>query len=97
MPREPMLEVTGLKSSYGATPILTGVDLSISKGEIVALIGRNGVGKTTTMRCLIGLLRASGGTIRVYARGWPRRLSGRGQRTVQVSCPAQPSAEQPPG
>ncbi len=64
MPREPMLEVTGLKSSYGATPILTGVDLSIGKGEIVALIGRNGVGKTTTMRCLIGLLRASGGTIR---------------------------------
>ncbi len=64
MPREPVLEVTGLKSSYGATPILTGVDLSVAKGEIVALIGRNGVGKTTTMRCLIGLLRASGGTIR---------------------------------
>lgn len=64
MPREPVLEVTGLRSNYGATPILTGVDLSIDKGEIVALIGRNGVGKTTTMRCLIGLLRASGGTIR---------------------------------
>ena len=64
MPREPVLEVTGLRSNYGATPILTGVDLSIGKGEIVALIGRNGVGKTTTMRCLIGLLRASGGTIR---------------------------------
>jgi len=64
MPREPVLDVTGLKSSYGATPILTGVDLSVAKGEIVALIGRNGVGKTTTMRCLIGLLRASGGTIR---------------------------------
>lgn len=64
MLREPVLEVIGLKSNYGATPILTGVDLSIGKGEIVALIGRNGVGKTTTMRCLIGLLRASGGTIR---------------------------------
>ncbi len=64
MPRETILEVTGLKSSYGATPVLTGVDLSIGKGEIVALIGRNGVGKTTTMRCLIGLLRASSGTIR---------------------------------
>ncbi len=64
MPPERVLEVTGLRSSYGATPILTGVDLSIGKGEIVALIGRNGVGKTTTMRCLIGLLRASGGTIR---------------------------------
>lgn len=64
MPHEPVLEVTGLKSNYGATPILTGVDLTIGKGEVVALIGRNGVGKTTTMRCLIGLLRASGGTIR---------------------------------
>ncbi len=64
MMREPVLEVTGLRSSYGATPILTGVDLHVGKGEIVALIGRNGVGKTTTMRCLIGLLRASGGTIR---------------------------------
>ena len=64
MPAEPVLEVKGLKSSYGATPILNGVDLSIGEGEIVALVGRNGVGKSTTMRCLIGLLRASGGTIR---------------------------------
>lgn len=61
---EPVLEIAGLKASYGATPILTGADLSIEKGEIVALIGRNGVGKTTMMRCLIGLLRASGGIIR---------------------------------
>ena len=68
MPREPVLEVTGLKSSYGVTPILTGVDLSIGNGEIVALIGRNGVGKTTTMRCLIDLLRASGGTIRYHGQ-----------------------------
>ena len=62
--RESVLEVAGLRSSYGATPVLQGVDFSIGKGEIVALIGRNGVGKTTTMRCLIGLLRATGGSIR---------------------------------
>ena len=61
---EPVLNVAGLRSSYGATPILTGVDLHVGKGEIVALIGRNGVGKTTAMRCLIGLLRATGGAIR---------------------------------
>jgi len=60
----PILEVTDLRCSYGATPILRGVSLAAGKGEIVALIGRNGVGKTTTMRCLIGLLRASGGSIR---------------------------------
>ena len=68
MSHEPILEVTGLRSSYGATPILTGVDLCVNKSEIVALIGRNGVGKTTAMRCLIGLLRASGGTIRYDGR-----------------------------
>lgn len=62
--RESVLDVVGLCSSYGATPVLQGVDFSIGKGEIVALIGRNGVGKTTTMRCLIGLLRATGGSIR---------------------------------
>lgn len=61
MPR--VLEVRGLHSSYGATPILRGVDLTIDQGEIVALIGRNGVGKTTTMRCLMGLLPAAHGEV----------------------------------
>ena len=60
---EAVLEVSGLGASYGATPILQGVDMRIAKGEIVGLIGRNGVGKTTTMRCLIGLLRATHGSI----------------------------------
>jgi len=62
---DPVLAVSGLWANYGATPILQGVDMSIRKGEIVGLIGRNGVGKTTTMRCLIGLLRATAGSIRV--------------------------------
>jgi urea transport system ATP-binding protein len=60
-----VLEVSGLWANYGATPILQGVDMTIYKGEIVGLIGRNGVGKTTTMRCLIGLLRATSGWIRL--------------------------------
>jgi urea transport system ATP-binding protein len=60
-----VLEVSELWASYGATPILQGVDMTINKGEIVGLIGRNGVGKTTTMRCLIGLLRATSGWIRL--------------------------------
>ncbi|HVY07615.1 MAG TPA: ABC transporter ATP-binding protein [Burkholderiales bacterium] len=65
MPLDSVIEVSGLWASYGATPILQGVDMSIGKGEIVGLIGRNGVGKTTTMRCLIGLLRATSGWIRL--------------------------------
>ncbi|WP_285409990.1 ATP-binding cassette domain-containing protein [Variovorax sp. efr-133-TYG-130] len=63
-----VLDVRGLKASYGATPILQGVDLSVHKGEIVSLIGRNGVGKTTTMRCLMGLLRTRGGSVQLRGR-----------------------------
>ena len=69
MSTEAVLDVTGLWARYGATPILQGVNMRVDKGEIVGLIGRNGVGKTTTMRCLIGLLEprrvrsgCSGGT-----------------------------------
>ena len=65
MSLESVLEVSGLWANYGATPILQGVDMTINKGEIVGLIGRNGVGKTTTMRCLIGLMRATSGWIRL--------------------------------
>ncbi|KER69958.1 urea ABC transporter ATP-binding protein [Burkholderia cepacia] len=62
---QPLLEVGGLCADYGSTRILQGVDLQIGKGEIVGLIGRNGVGKTTTMRCLIGQLKAAVGSIRL--------------------------------
>ncbi len=65
MNTEIVLDVKGLRASYGATPILQGVDLTVRKGEIVSLIGRNGVGKTTTMRCLMGLLRTRGGSVRL--------------------------------
>lgn len=65
---DPVLAVSGLWANYGATPILQGVDINIGKGEIVGLIGRNGVGRTTTMRCLIGLLRATAGSIRVLGQ-----------------------------
>ncbi len=68
MHTDAVLNVAGLWARYGATPILQGVDLSIAKGEIVSLIGRNGVGKTTTMQCLIGLLGASSGTISFQGR-----------------------------
>lgn len=64
MRTETILDVKGLQARYGATPILQGVDLQVAKGEIVSLIGRNGVGKTTTMRCLMGQLRAAAGSIR---------------------------------
>lgn len=59
----PILEVHGLKAGYGGTQILQGVDFSIQRGEIVAIIGRNGVGKSTLMKALIGLIPAMQGSI----------------------------------
>jgi len=58
-----ILDVRGLWAGYGATPILQGVDMTIMRGEIVGVIGRNGVGKSTLMRCIIGLLDSWRGTI----------------------------------
>ena len=55
-----LLAVEGLRGGYGASPVLLGVDLDVGRGEIVAVIGRNGVGKTTLMRTLCGLHRAVG-------------------------------------
>ena len=60
-----MLEVSGLKSGYGALPVLHGVDLSISAGEVVGLLGRNGAGKTTLLRTLGGALTTQAGSIRI--------------------------------
>jgi urea transport system ATP-binding protein len=68
MSTEPVLDVVDLCAAYGRTPVLRGIGLTIHKGEIVSLIGRNGVGKTTTMRCLIGLLRATSGRIDFLGR-----------------------------
>jgi urea ABC transporter ATP-binding protein UrtE len=68
MPDEPILSAQALRGGYGATPVLLGVDLEVGKGEVVAVIGRNGVGKTTLMRTLCGLLPAASGTIRFQGR-----------------------------
>ncbi len=61
----PHLQVTGLRAGYGGKPVLQGIDLAVGRGQIVAVIGRNGVGKTTLMRALMGLLPATAGVIRI--------------------------------
>jgi urea ABC transporter ATP-binding protein UrtE len=63
MPDTPWLAATGLCSGYGGKPVLQGVNFGLSKGEIVAFIGRNGAGKSTLMKTLIGLLAARPGEI----------------------------------
>lgn len=58
-----MLEVQGLSASYGPSEVLFDVNLKIGEGEIVALMGRNGMGKTTTVRSIMGLLQPSAGSL----------------------------------
>ena len=57
------LEVKGLRVSYGAIRVLTGIDLKIGTGEIVALIGPNGAGKTSTLNSIAGLVPRAGGEV----------------------------------
>ncbi len=71
---EPLLEVNGLHASYGASKVLHGVTLCTRKGEVTCLLGRNGVGKTTTLKSVIGLLAPQAGAV-VFrgtdVAGWP--------------------------
>jgi branched-chain amino acid transport system ATP-binding protein len=60
---EPVLEVVGLEAAYGASQVLFGVTLSIGRGQVATLLGRNGMGKTTTVRSILGLTPARGGTV----------------------------------
>src|SRR5690606_29726973 len=59
-----LLQVSNLKSGYGRTRILNGIDFSAARGEVLAVIGRNGVGKTTLMKTLIGRLPVMDGEMR---------------------------------
>ena len=58
-----MLEVTSLDAWYGQAQILFGVDLAVAPGECVALVGRNGAGKSTTMKAIMGLMARRRGTV----------------------------------
>ena len=60
---DPLLSVRDLVSGYGATRVLQGVDLDVPQGEVVALIGRNGVGKTTTLRTILGTVTPTSGSV----------------------------------
>ena len=64
MAEAPLLQVRGLKAGYGPFEVLHGIDIDVAEGEIVAVLGANGVGKTTLNRALSGLIRARAGSIR---------------------------------
>ena len=77
-----LLEVRSLKAWYGASQALFGVDLSVAEGEVVALMGRNGMGKTTTIRSICGLNAKRSGTVHFtgtdIARQKPFRIARMG-------------------
>ena len=60
-----MLSVSGLQAGYGTAQALFGIDLAVGDGEAVSLLGRNGMGKTTTVRAIMGLLRPWSGKVAV--------------------------------
>ncbi|MFL6627483.1 MAG: ABC transporter ATP-binding protein [Burkholderiaceae bacterium] len=70
----PFLEIKGLNAWYGESHVLHGVDFHVNEGEVVTLLGRNGAGRTTTMRAIMGLTGARRGSIKV-----------KGQETIGMS------------
>jgi len=60
-----LIDVSGLQAWYGDSHVLHGVNLNVSKGELVTILGRNGAGKTTTLRALIGLMSKKRGSIKI--------------------------------
>jgi branched-chain amino acid transport system ATP-binding protein len=64
----PLLEVDGIETCYGLSQVLFGMSLKVRPGEMVALMGRNGMGKTTTIRSIMGLTPSRAGTIRFDGR-----------------------------
>ena len=61
-----VVEFLGVRKVYGRTEALRGVDLAIERGELVAILGPNGAGKTTSISCMLGLRRATAGTVRLF-------------------------------
>ncbi len=62
---EPLLSIQGLHAWYGESHVLHGVDLSVGQGELVTLVGRNGAGRTSTLRAVLGLTGARSGSVRI--------------------------------
>ena len=70
-----MLELADVHAVYGRSHVLHGVSLRAGEGEVVSLLGRNGAGKSTTLKAIVGVVEVTAGDIRFEARSltpWPR-------------------------
>ena len=61
----PALEIAGLRKRFGRTVVLDGVDATIAAGRVTALVGPNAAGKSTLLKCVLGLVRPDAGTMRL--------------------------------
>ncbi len=81
-----MLDVAGLEVRYGAIRAVRGISLAVGKGELVALLGANGAGKSSTLMCIAGALKAANGTVRLAGEdvtaATPEAMVRRGVATV---------------
>jgi branched-chain amino acid transport system ATP-binding protein len=89
---EPILSVRSLRKQFGTTVAVAGVDLDVSRGEKLGVIGPNGSGKTTLINCITGVLRPEGGVVTFEGADisrWPawRRARGGIARTFQIPRP----------
>ena len=75
-----LLELQGIETAYGSSQVLFGVSLSVQPGECITLIGRNGMGKTTTVKSIMGLLRPRAGEVRMDGRTLSGQASWRAAR-----------------
>jgi len=64
----PALELEGVRKSFGAVPVVNGIDLVVQEGEFLTLLGPSGCGKTTTLNLVAGFLSPDGGTVRIKGR-----------------------------
>jgi branched-chain amino acid transport system ATP-binding protein len=83
----PLLEVQGLHAWYGESHILHGVDLEVRRGELVTIVGRNGAGKSTTLKSIMGVVQKRSGSVRVEGCETIRLTSDRIARLGLGFCP----------
>ena len=87
---EAILHARGLVKTFGGVVALNGLHLQVGRGEVMALVGRNGAGKTTAMRILLGLTRADAGTAHILGKDWWEAGAVDRQRVAYVSQQGQP-------
>jgi branched-chain amino acid transport system ATP-binding protein len=86
-----VLELCGIEATYARSQVLFGIDLEVESGEVVTIVGRNGMGKTTTVRCIVGLMPLKAGSITFEGR----RIDGApSYRICQVGIGLVPAGRQ---